>query len=441
MGKMKPKIFIFSTFVLIAMIIAGCVLDSQDTAPRDLQGPTSKVLDVPLLKQGDFECGPASLAMYTCYLRNVIGIGECKTSSGVRDDLVRLNPQYFWVSYDGNNIPRPVYPAGDELPVAVLPPGSPVPFTLTDGYVIKGVDTLSGTYPGYLEELALTYYSTASFCVSTFQGGNTELLESYINDDIPVIVDLWAHGRMEPGYVEGASYTHFVVVTGYDERNIEINDPYSFSRIKVDRTVFENAWCADEQSGALQSHAPDYRRGWGMVIFQSGSPPGATPPACNTPASTSDPDTTPSPPVTESITVDDGDGGFILYGPTEYWHRVTSGSHYYGGDMYWTYVNGNLVCNGARWRPVLPEAGNYAVQAYIDWDNATTASALYRIVFSSGTDTVTINQNDYADTWVDIGTYPFDPGSEGYVELTDATGEDPNSLLKIGVDAVRWIKI
>jgi hypothetical protein len=269
--EMKIKYLLFFLLIIrFTFFAAGCreiAFDYHVEIPD--QFPVSgKIIDVPLLKQGDFECGPASLAMYTCYLAGTKGTGKCRTSKEVREDLVTLNSEYFWITYDSNNIPRPIYPSGDELPVIILPANSMIPFTLTEGYVIKGVDTLSGTYPEYLEKLALTYYSETGLCVVSFYGGNTTLLKQYIDDNVPVIVDIWAHGCMEPGYNDNKSYTHFVVVIGYEEHGIIINDPYSFSRIMIDYTSFENAWCKNRESGA--PHAPDYRQGWGMVICSPG---------------------------------------------------------------------------------------------------------------------------------------------------------------------------
>ncbi|MBN1697334.1 MAG: hypothetical protein JW881_07455 [Spirochaetales bacterium] len=160
-----------------------------------------------------------------------------------------------------------------------------------------------------------------------------------------------------------------------------------------------------------------------------------------TPEVTAAPTVTPVPPVTGSIVVDDGDAEFTLSGPSAYWHRETSGSYFYDGDMYWTYANGNEVSNSARWVPNLPAAGNYKVEVFIPYDNATTGSARYLISFQYSSTTMVVNQNIYYDQWVNLGTYPFNAGTYGYVELTDATGEDPYvSLIKIGFDAMRWTR-
>jgi hypothetical protein len=141
----------------------------------------------------------------------------------------------------------------------------------------------------------------------------------------------------------------------------------------------------------------------------------------------------------QTITVDDGDSRFVLFGPSQYWHREFIG---YGGDMYWTYVNGSVVSNKVRWKPQLPGSGNYKVQVFIPHNYATTRSAKYTIKANGSTYKATVNQNIYYDAWVTLGTYYFNGSNNGseYVELTDATGEAGNTYLQIGFDAVKWQK-
>ena len=140
-----------------------------------------------------------------------------------------------------------------------------------------------------------------------------------------------------------------------------------------------------------------------------------------------------------TIIVDDGDSGFDRYGPSEYWHREWIG---YGGDMYWTYVNGNTTSNYVRWKPTLSGAGNYQVQVFIPYNHATSQSADYKIRANGSTYWATVNQNIYYDQWVTLGTYYFNSSNNGteYVELSDATGEDPSTYRKIGFDAVKWAR-
>ncbi len=138
---------------------------------------------------------------------------------------------------------------------------------------------------------------------------------------------------------------------------------------------------------------------------------------------------------TTTVTVDDGDSGFVKYGPSEYWHREWIG---YGGDMYWTYVNGSTVSNYIRWNPSLPGSGNYRVKVFVPYDHATTQSAKYKVRANGSSYTSTVNQSIYYDQWVTLGTYYFSDSGSEYVELTDATGESGGTYRKIGFDGVRW---
>jgi len=138
---------------------------------------------------------------------------------------------------------------------------------------------------------------------------------------------------------------------------------------------------------------------------------------------------------TTTVTVDDGDSGFVKYGPSEFWHREWIG---YGGDMYWTYVNGTVVSNYVQWNPSLPGSGNYKVEVFIPHNHATTTSAEYKVRANGSSYTTTVNQSIYYDQWVTLGTYYFSDSGSEYVELTDATGESGSTYRKIGFDAVRW---
>lgn len=112
----------------------------------------------------------------------------------------------------------------------------------------------------------------------------------------------------------------------------------------------------------------------------------------------------------------------------------------YNGHMLWTYVNGTVVSSWGQWRPNLPSTGNYEVFAYIPSRNAFTNSAPYTIYYNGGMRQVRLNQQNYNDVWVSLGTYSFNSGTAGYVRLTDATGEAASSLRRIGFDAVRWTR-
>jgi hypothetical protein len=108
--------------------------------------------------------------------------------------------------------------------------------------------------------------------------------------------------------------------------------------------------------------------------------------------------------------------------------------------MWYTYVNGSTKSNYAQWKPPLPSAGTYTVSVYIPNDNATSQLAKYRIYHNGVNDYATVNQNNYFDAWVTLGSYSFSGNGTEYVELADNTGEAASTYRKISFDAVRFVK-
>ncbi len=106
--------------------------------------------------------------------------------------------------------------------------------------------------------------------------------------------------------------------------------------------------------------------------------------------------------------------------------------------------------NTAVWRPNLPRAGAYRVYVYIPdrsplaWpcsDNAIvwdTNHARYTVTHRDGTTTYEIDQAPLHNAWVNIGTYYFKQGSDGFLTLTDQTGEVSMSHY-VSVDEAKWV--
>lgn len=93
-----------------------------------------------------------------------------------------------------------------------------------------------------------------------------------------------------------------------------------------------------------------------------------------------------------------------------------------------------------RWTPEIPQRGEYAVYiSYRTLPNSTTA-AHYTVSHMGGKTSFTVNQKMGGGTWVYLGTFEFDEGTEGYVELDNSTPE--GHILKVGetvtADAVRF---
>lgn len=74
-----------------------------------------------------------------------------------------------------------------------------------------------------------------------------------------------------------------------------------------------------------------------------------------------------------------------------------------------------------EWRPELPLTGDYVVAV---WYRSTGSSrpnnATYTIHHAAGSDPVVVNQQINGSTWVVLGTYPFNAGTDGRVTLTSA---------------------
>ena len=108
--------------------------------------------------------------------------------------------------------------------------------------------------------------------------------------------------------------------------------------------------------------------------------------------------------------------------------------------------------NSASWRPTIPVAGTYKVEAYIanhgviSWEcpsmtiSADTSDARYTIYHANGTTTVGKDQLPLSNDWLNLGTFAFNTGTSGKVELTDLNSETHLSRL-VSFSAVRFTLI
>ncbi len=161
--------------------------------------------------------------------------------------------------------------------------------------------------------------------------------------------------------------------------------------------------------------------------WQMGSSP-STPSTPTTP--------TTSPGSSSEIIVDDLSAGFEKSGPSSSWYYRSIG---YLGHTYWTYNSDSQVYNYAKWVPPLSQAGDYQVSVFIPRDRADSKSARYRIHHNGQDHTRTVDQSQYFDKWVSLGTYYFTAQGNEYVYLDDVTGE-PYASKRIGFDAVKFVR-
>lgn len=143
--------------------------------------------------------------------------------------------------------------------------------------------------------------------------------------------------------------------------------------------------------------------------------------------------TPPPAPTRQTVIIDDKN--YQPMGPSQWWRIV--GGLGVNNEMTYTWNERYSVCNSAIWRPNLA-GGNYEVYAFIPRNYANTTCARYSINAASVCGYRTVNQNSYYDQWVSLGTYYFNPGTAGYVYLSDLTGEAENSRM-VGFDAIEFV--
>lgn len=113
-----------------------------------------------------------------------------------------------------------------------------------------------------------------------------------------------------------------------------------------------------------------------------------------------------------------------------------------GGVFWYTFncagqscVNG--IHNWGTWQPDLWYTASYRVCAWVAVDHAGTTQARYIIHHAAGDYQVNVDQYNWSG-WKDLGVYPFNAGTAGYVYLGDITGE-PDWTREIGYDGMQWV--
>ncbi len=141
---------------------------------------------------------------------------------------------------------------------------------------------------------------------------------------------------------------------------------------------------------------------------------------------------------TNEVVLDNDDAGATFSGT---WYD-SGATIFYGssGDVPYRYAY--VLTNGesatARYRPVIPAAGLYPVYC---WTRRGTdrVRQLYRIRHSGGTNEVRVNHRRVGSGWIWLGTYHFESGTNGWVEISNyAPGAyNPASHVVIA-DAIRF---
>jgi len=139
------------------------------------------------------------------------------------------------------------------------------------------------------------------------------------------------------------------------------------------------------------------------------------------------------------VIVDELSSGFYRYTYSEGdWHDAQTG---YNSHAYFVLNTQNKEYDWGKWTPNLASTGpgNYAVYVYIPWYVTKTTNARYLIFHNGLSETCIINQANYSDQWVYLGTFYFAANGNEYIRLGDLTYE--SSLTKyVMFDAIKWVK-
>ena len=94
----------------------------------------------------------------------------------------------------------------------------------------------------------------------------------------------------------------------------------------------------------------------------------------------------------------------------------------------------------ARWTPEIPARGEYAVYVSYKSLHNSCSAARYKVIHMGGVTEFHVNQKMGGGTWVYLGTFTFDEGNAGYVELDNSTpqGNIQQVAEVITADAVKF---
>jgi hypothetical protein len=125
-----------------------------------------------------------------------------------------------------------------------------------------------------------------------------------------------------------------------------------------------------------------------------------------------------------------------ILGPVASVHHETGEG--WNGTLDWVNAQGltNPEVNAARWDVSLSPSP-YLVEAYIPRQHGLTY-ARYAITHAGATTEVRLNQHDFGDVWVSLGTYQFDGGTSS-VRSTDSAGQTVGEDLVW--DAIRFTPV
>ena len=121
---------------------------------------------------------------------------------------------------------------------------------------------------------------------------------------------------------------------------------------------------------------------------------------------------------TNEVVLDNDDSGVTFVGN---WSDSSS-SVYFGGpaDVPYRFATTSSTETAyARYQPNIPEAGFYPVYAWTSYGGNRAADQLYRVHHSGGITEVAVDHRRVGNGLVYLGTYYFESGNEGYVDISN----------------------
>ncbi len=108
---------------------------------------------------------------------------------------------------------------------------------------------------------------------------------------------------------------------------------------------------------------------------------------------------------------------------------VSGATGFYGTNSLYSCGSG---ADTYRWTPTIPATGQY--KAYVWWTSHPnrSTSVPYTLVHAGGTFNTTKNQQTGGGQWQLLGTFTFNTGTAGYLQVSDANGQ-------AAADATRWV--
>ena len=137
---------------------------------------------------------------------------------------------------------------------------------------------------------------------------------------------------------------------------------------------------------------------------------------------------------TNEVVLDNDDPGVTFVGA---WSNSSS-SVYFGsaGDVPYRFASTSATESAyARYQPNIPAAGFYPVYAWTSYGDNRATDQLYRVNHSGGIVEVTVDHRRVGNGLVYLGTYYFESGTEGYVDISNRSNSSGSVVI---ADMIRF---